>query len=57
MTDAQISIAKIVKFIKRHSEHAEIDVALDVAPDTIRFDCQDFNCSENLQIIYNPEHL
>lgn len=57
MTDAQINIAKIVKFVKRHSEHAEVDVALDVVPNVIRFDCQDFNCAENLQIPYNPEHL
>jgi hypothetical protein len=45
-------VEQIVKYLKRHAEHGEVVVALDVVPDTIRFDCQDFNCAETLQIRY-----
>lgn len=60
MTDAQINIAKIVKFVQQHEEHAAglgVLAALDVTPNVIRFDCQGFDCTEPLQIPYNPEHL
>ncbi len=53
MTNAEMKIADIAEFVKRHAEHAEVVVCLDVVPDVIRFDCNDFNCAENLQIGYH----
>lgn len=58
MTDAQINIAKIVKFIRHHEEHAGFTTAaIDSTPDVIRFDCDHPDCRDTLQIPYNPEHL
>ena len=45
-------IKQIVKYLERHAEHGEVVVALDVVPDTIRFDCQGSDCIDILQIIY-----
>ena len=46
-------IEQIVKYLKRHAEcPGEVVVALDIVPDTIRFDCQDFTCAEIFQIRY-----
>jgi hypothetical protein len=60
MTDAQINIAKIVKFVNRHyhgENEGQVMVLLDTVPNVIRFDCTRPDCTDNLQVPYNPEHL